>query len=104
MSRSRRTLSLLDTVLFAAVLLLLTARAVAHLGAEATLTMEQVRRAWPELAGRGVEDAVETIKRERPDVDVIVVPHNAMVTMDYREKRVRIYERDGVVAKEPRVG
>ena len=42
---------------------------------------------------------------ERPDVTVLLVPKDSMVTMDHRDDRVRIFTTDdGKVARPPRVG
>jgi hypothetical protein len=46
------------------------------------------------------------IRSQRPDIKTVeVLPAGAMVTMDFREDRVRIFAAaDGTVASEPAVG
>ena len=47
---------------------------------------------WPELVGMDGEAAVETIKAERPDLaQVMTFEEGGMVTMDWREDRVRVF-------------
>jgi len=59
---------------------------------------------WPECVGMGGEDCVRLIEANAPDLkgNVFVVPHDSMVTMDYREDRVRVWiDENGIVAKPP---
>eukprot|EP00747_Dinoflagellata_sp_TGD_P212046 gnl/TRDRNA2_/TRDRNA2_85183_c0_seq2.p1 gnl/TRDRNA2_/TRDRNA2_85183_c0~~gnl/TRDRNA2_/TRDRNA2_85183_c0_seq2.p1 ORF type:complete len:241 (-),score=58.78 gnl/TRDRNA2_/TRDRNA2_85183_c0_seq2:384-1052(-) len=50
------------------------------------------KQSWPELVGTAGEAAVATIRAERPDLaEVLTVPEDAMVTMDWREDRVRVF-------------
>jgi hypothetical protein len=52
------------------------------------------------------KDAVTRIKKERLDLrQVIAIPNNSMVTMDYRTDRVRVFvDSEGKVSRPPRVG
>lgn len=60
---------------------------------------------WPHFVGLIAGDVEAKIKEERPDLHVIQVPHNSMVTMDMRMDRVRVfYGADGKVIRAPRVG
>ncbi|XP_077984318.1 uncharacterized protein LOC144438962 [Glandiceps talaboti] len=60
---------------------------------------------WPELVGKTKEEAKELILKECPDVQVDYLPEGSMVTMDFNEKRVRIFiTEEGVVAVKPRTG
>lgn len=60
---------------------------------------------WPELVGIEGEASAATIKAERPDLKVQVLPHGAMATMDYDTSRVRInLSDDGTVASPPKLG
>ena len=61
---------------------------------------------WPELVGKNGEEAVETIKRERPDlVSVATMPQGMMMTMDMRMDRVRVMiDGDGNVTGKPALG
>ena len=65
-------------------------------------------RSWPALVGTDGEVAIATIRAERPDLpakNVQTVPQGAMVTMDVREDRVRVFVgEDGKVARAPRIG
>jgi hypothetical protein len=66
---------------------------------------ETVTSHWPHLAGRHVDEVEKAIKSERPDLKVYKVPHDAMVTMDFRTDRVRLFvDGEGKVSKTPRVG
>lgn len=84
------------------------------------------KRAWPELVGecsrpqpqhpslssanapvhtgKDVNAAMQAIQSQRRDVDVCVTPEGSMVTMDMCEARVRLWAKDGVVSREPRIG
>ncbi len=60
---------------------------------------------FPELKGIHNEKAKESILKEHPNLQVYVVPEGAMVTMDYRMDRVRLYvNEEGIVVRPPRVG
>ena len=61
---------------------------------------------WPNLVGTGGESAVGIIQAERPDlVRVSVLEDGAMMTMDYREDRVRVMvDENGNVSQPPTVG
>lgn len=59
---------------------------------------------WPELVGQLATQAMHTIQQERPDVAVELVPHDSMVTMDYVERRVRIFVKDNKVDRSPLIG
>ncbi|CAM9311694.1 unnamed protein product [Ectocarpus sp. 13 AM-2016] len=65
-----------------------------------------VQQTWKECVGMDVEEAVEIIKAARPDLRKIAkVPEGAMVTMDMRTDRVRIYyDKENIVTRPPRVG
>ena len=60
---------------------------------------------WPELVDKDGEEAVATIKRERPDLtQVSTMPEGAMMTMDMRMDRVRVMvNTDNKVAVKPRI-
>ena len=60
---------------------------------------------WPALLGVDKDVAVAQIKAEQPSFTVLAVPENSMVTMDFREDRVRVfYNAAGKVASVPRTG
>ncbi|KAL5231738.1 hypothetical protein ABZP36_030514 [Zizania latifolia] len=46
---------------------------------------------WPELLCKTIKEAKETIKSERPDLEIQVVTVGTMVTQEFNEKRVRIW-------------
>eukprot|EP00729_Bicosta_minor_P005061 gene5061-26934_t len=63
------------------------------------------KRSWPELVGTGAVAAQSLIQSECPWLQVTVMPHDAMMTMDVRDDRVRILARpDGMVDSSPTVG
>ncbi|BFZ14571.1 hypothetical protein BsWGS_17610 [Bradybaena similaris] len=60
---------------------------------------------WPELVGKKYEEAEKAIKDANPELNVVRVPENSMVTMDYRIDRVRLFvDEDGIVVSPPRTG
>ncbi|MCX5410131.1 serine protease inhibitor (plasmid) [Streptomyces sp. NBC_00335] len=66
-------------------------------------TMDE-KSEWPELTGTSAEEAREHIRAEFPEIAVHVVPEGSMVTMDFNERRVRLFVKDGRVARPPRRG
>lgn len=66
------------------------------------MTAEQ----WPELVGRTADEAVAVIRRTNPAVvQVLVVADGSMVTMDFREDRVRVFtDAHDHVTRVPRIG
>ena len=50
------------------------------------------------------EEAEEKIKEEMPGADVQVVPHDSIITMDFRPQRVRLFVNSLKVVKTPGVG
>jgi Ca2+-binding EF-hand superfamily protein len=67
---------------------------------------EGAKLCWQNLVGTGGESAVGIIQAERPDlVRVSVLEDGAMMTMDYREDRVRVMvDENGNVSQPPTVG
>ena len=64
---------------------------------------------FPELVGLSGEDAKTKLRHEYPILSlstIQVIPDNSIVTMDYREDRVRIFvdEKTGKVVNAPRIG
>jgi 2'-phosphotransferase len=60
---------------------------------------------WPEVVGLPGDEAVAVIKAAAPGLQASVVPVGAMVTMDHRLDRVRVYVgADGKVAQPPKLG
>jgi hypothetical protein len=53
--------------------------------------MDNSKNSWPELLGRNIDEAVEIIKSENPNLNVTKVPPGTMLTRDYRTDRVRVY-------------
>ena len=41
---------------------------------------------------------------KRSPSQVVAVPHDSMVTMDFRMDRVRVFHKDGKVARAPKTG
>ncbi|KAM0841167.1 hypothetical protein ACQ4PT_059209 [Festuca glaucescens] len=60
----------------------------------------------PELLGAKAEAAKQKIMRDRPDVEVTVVPVDSMVTADVNTKRVRVFmdTSNNKVVKVPKIG
>ncbi len=60
---------------------------------------------WPEVVGLTGEEAASKIKTEKPNIKTAILPNGAMVTMDHRMDRVRIYvNSEGKVEVPPRLG
>ena len=60
---------------------------------------------WPDVVGLTGEEAASKINAEKPGVKTAIVPNGAMVTMDHRLDRVRIYvNSEGKVEVPPRLG
>mmetsp|Transcript_14468 Transcript_14468/g.18896 ORF Transcript_14468/g.18896 Transcript_14468/m.18896 type:complete len:148 (+) Transcript_14468:170-613(+) len=69
-------------------------------------TATMPKTSWPELVGMPGEQARLIIVQENPSIkQVDLIPEDSMVTMDYREDRVRIFvKEDGTVASIPQHG
>lgn len=62
---------------------------------------------WPELVGKSAQEAKSIIEKEsQGNVTTIqIIPKDSMVTMDYREDRVRIFEDENhIVVNPPMIG
>ena len=64
---------------------------------------------WPDkdLVGMTGDDAKAEVLRGKPNLsasNIHILPHDAMVTMDYRVDRVRIFTKDGKVERQPMIG
>jgi Potato inhibitor I family len=60
---------------------------------------------FPRLSGMDGKEAMKLIEKEYPSLSVQLLPENSVVTMDYREDRVRIFvDKYGKVARVPIVG
>ena len=60
---------------------------------------------FPKLSGMNGEEAKAILEKDHPSLSVHLVPEDSMVTMDYREDRVRIFVgKDGKVARVPILG
>ena len=59
---------------------------------------------WPHLLGKPVAEAERLIKLERPELTVVIIPHNTSVTREMRDDRVRLFsDKRGNIVKCPRV-
>jgi len=67
-------------------------------------TPSKSKSEWPELVGAPDDEAVDAIQKSRPDLTVVKMPTDAMMTMDYRLDRVRVLVENGVVDSVPRLG
>ena len=60
---------------------------------------------FPALLKTPVAAAVVAIKAAHPTFSVLAVPDGSMVTMDFREDRVRVFHTPaGLVSRVPRTG
>jgi len=63
------------------------------------------KQTWPELVGKPYAEAEAVIKRDAPELKVSKVKPGSMMTMDYREDRVRVFvDNDDKVEKAPSLG
>lgn len=46
---------------------------------------------WPDLVGKNVEEAKNTILESDPSINIVVLPEGSPVTRDFRINRVRIF-------------
>jgi len=57
------------------------------------------------MVGMPGKQAVAQLEQENPNMNIQLVPFGSMVTMDYREDRIRVFvDEQGNVSKPPRVG
>lgn len=74
-------------------------------GAEGEAPRAPQRTEWPELVATEAGRARDAILNERPELLVQTVDADAMVTMDFRNDRVRLFvDADNFVVRTPRVG
>ncbi|KQK13341.1 hypothetical protein BRADI_1g09487v3 [Brachypodium distachyon] len=67
--------------------------------------MGDAKSSWPEVLGAPAEAAKQTILRDRPDVQVFIVPPGNSVTGDFNNKRVRVFvDSSNKVVKVPKIG
>ncbi len=62
---------------------------------------------WPDLVGKNVEEAKNTILESDPSINIVVLPEGSPVTRDFRMNRVRIFVDQGtqsIVQSVPRRG
>jgi hypothetical protein len=60
---------------------------------------------FPHLLHKNGDEAVEIIKKQHPNINVLKVNQNSMMTMDFRDDRIRVIVDDnGIVIRPPRVG
>ena len=70
-----------------------------------TVSSETSQTDFHHLINMKGNEAVDIIKKNHPHINVILVNQNAMMTMDYRQDRIRVFVDDnGNVSKLPRVG
>jgi len=70
-----------------------------------TETQASVPVEFPHLLHMNGDDAVNIIKKNHPHIKVVKLHQSSMVTMDYREDRIRIFVDDnGNVSRPPRIG
>eukprot|EP00275_Glaucocystis_incrassata_P000260 EC118467.1.p2 GENE.EC118467.1~~EC118467.1.p2 ORF type:complete len:100 (+),score=17.51 EC118467.1:134-433(+) len=99
----------MKTVLFLAVLCIGLSVAAARGGRRLLVEDDDIREKkgteWPHLVGQHVEKVKEAILAEFPGLNIIIVPKDLVVTMDYRETRVRLFvDENNIVMRTPRTG
>lgn len=63
------------------------------------------KSSWPELVGMNGKEAKTRLQSILPDKQVLVIPADSMVTMDYRTDRIRIFvDGSGNVERPPSIG
>ncbi|KAL5542157.1 hypothetical protein UlMin_009867 [Ulmus minor] len=66
---------------------------------------ETGKSSWPELVGVQGEVAVETIERENPSLNAIIVPEGSSVILNYDCSRVWVWvNAQNIVKKTPGIG
>lgn len=83
------------------------AAAPGQIRAEAAMTDEgaAAKGKWPELVGKSKEQAEAVLLAEAPGATLQFLPEDAMVTMDFREDRIRVFSDDsGTVVRAPMRG
>jgi hypothetical protein len=70
------------------------------------LEEDKDKKQWPKLVGMDRDQAITVIKTQNPSLNVVAVPENSMVTMDYRLDRVRVFynETTNKVSYQPMLG
>ena len=72
-----------------------------------TTTTPPTKTAWPELLNTNVDVAIAKIKAAVPSsFSVVKIKNDAMVTMDHRTNRVRVFYDPSTnnISRAPRVG
>ncbi|CAK93862.1 unnamed protein product (macronuclear) [Paramecium tetraurelia] len=63
------------------------------------------KTSWPECVGKTIQQAIQIIKKDGPNLQIQVLPEGSIVTMDYRRDRVRIFHNPkGIVIQIPSIG
>ncbi|KAM7433964.1 hypothetical protein ABFA07_015849 [Porites harrisoni] len=63
------------------------------------------KKEWPELVGKGAEEATMIIDKEHPGLKIQIIPENSVVKQNFDERRVRIIvDRKQTVIKTPHIG
>ncbi|KAK9152171.1 hypothetical protein Syun_010480 [Stephania yunnanensis] len=62
------------------------------------------KQVWPELLGAAAEVAVETIRRENPNVKVIIIDEGTSTITVILCDTVRVWVERGIVVMVPAVG
>ncbi|CAD8106209.1 unnamed protein product [Paramecium sonneborni] len=63
------------------------------------------KTSWPECVGKSIQQAIQIIKKDQPNLIISVLPEGSIVTMDYRIDRVRIFHNQkGQVIQVPHIG
>ena len=76
-------------------------------GTDKACTMPDCSKSsWPELNGTDAQKAKEFLEETTSGMAIYLVPTGSMVTMDYRQDRVRIFydTETGKVVRTPQIG
>lgn len=72
---------------------------------EQTLTDSPNKYTWPELLHRPVNQVVEIIQHQRPDVQIVILEEGVSIATDFDPQRVRVFiNQYQLVTQPPRVG
>ncbi len=69
-------------------------------------SQDNMKSSWPELVGTNVDEAIEIIKKQNSQLNVIKLKQGSPVTRDFRFDRVRVFynEIDDNVCNAPSCG
>lgn len=66
--------------------------------------MADQKTTFPELVGKTPDEAKTIISAANPDLKIELIEDGSPVTEDFCNGRIRVFTKDGAVAKAPTVG